>query len=384
MKIAFVNQRYGLEVNGGSEYYTRLMAEHMAKYHDVEILTTQAKDYISWKNEYLNEQEIVNGIVVRRFPVKRERSIKRFILMDKICRHLHCKLVERLWVDEQGPFVPGLVHYIQRNADEYDLFIFVTYLYYTSAVGIPQVRDKAVLIPTAHDEPYIYFNYYKRIFHEIRGLVYLTPEERALVWKVFDNGNVSSAVVGIGIDTPEQPDSEAFRQRYGVDGDYYIYAGRVDSSKGCGELFDYFEKYVTNHLQAQLVVIGKVCMDIPQISQVKVLGFVSEEEKYQAIAGAKALILPSRFESLSIAVLEAMRMGVPVIVNGACEVLRGHCMRSNGGGLYYANYEEFVDCLDKMAGATYSDMQKKAKEYVAFNYEWEKVESQFNRFLARI
>ena len=48
MKLAIVNQRYGLEVNGGSEYYTRLLAEHMAKYHEVDVLTTKAMDHDTW------------------------------------------------------------------------------------------------------------------------------------------------------------------------------------------------------------------------------------------------------------------------------------------------------------------------------------------------
>lgn len=381
MKIAFVNQRYGTEVNGGSEYYTRLMAEHMAKYYEVEVLTTQAKDYITWKNEYADRQEVIGGVTVRRFPVRHERNRERFIWVDKIHRHLTCAFTERLWVEEQGPYVPELIRYIKENAAEYDVFIFATYLYYTSVEGIPAVRDKAVLIPTAHDEAYIYYDCYKKIFHDIRGIIYLTPEERTLVQRIFHNEEVPGAMIGIGIDTPDGVDSRGFREKYAIDGEYYIYAGRVDSSKGCGELFAYFEKYAAENPGAQLVVIGKACMDIPQNQRIKALGFVSEEEKYQAIAGAKALILPSHFESLSIVVLEAMKMGVPVVVNGACEVLKGHCVRSNGGGVWYANYEEFAECLYTIEKSSQGDMGRKASAYVTENYEWKKVEDDFRIFL---
>lgn len=381
MKIAFINQRYGIEVNGGSEYYTRLMAEHLSKYCEVEVLTTQAKDYISWRNEYTCRQEEINGVTVRRFPVTRERKLKRFIWVDRAQRYLTSRLTERLWVAEQGPYVPKMVQYIKQNAEKYDAFIFTTYLYYTSVEGIPEVRDKAVLIPTAHDEPYIYFDCYKKIFHDIQGIVYLTPEEREFVRNLFHNEEIPDAVIGVGIDTPDNIKPEEFRKKYDIDNEYYVYAGRVDAAKGCGKLFTYFEKYVEQNPKAQLVVIGKVCMEVPQISGIKVLGFVSEEEKYQAIAGAKALILPSPNESLSIAVLEAMKMGVPVIVNGACEVLKGHCVRSNGGGVWYTNYEEFVECLHTIEKSSREDMGMKAREYVTENYEWSKVEENFRNFL---
>lgn len=384
MKIAFVNQRYGAEVNGGSEVYTRVMAEHMSKYYEVEILTTQAKDYISWKNEYTDKQEVINGVVVHRFPVKHERTQKRFLWASRFVRFLHCNLTERIWVEEQGPYVPKLIQYLEDNAVQYDVIVFVTYLYYTSVMGVPKVRDKAVLIPTAHDESYIYLNCYKKIFHDVAGIIYLTPEEKELVHRIFHNEEVPSEVIGMGIDTPEQVECQTFRDKYDIHGDYYVYAGRVDSSKGCGELFTYFEKYVKKNAGAQLVVIGKVCMEMPNATWIKALGFVSDEEKYQALAGAKALILPSPFESLSIVVLEAMKMGVPVLVNGACEVLKGHCSRSGGAGLYYMNYDEFELGLRAIEDASSGNMSEKAKAYVAKYFEWEKVEQRFNEFLEGI
>ena len=69
-RIALINQRYGLEVNGGSEYYTRLIAEKLSKNFDVEVLTTTAIGYDTWENYYSEGTEKINGIKVRRFRVR--------------------------------------------------------------------------------------------------------------------------------------------------------------------------------------------------------------------------------------------------------------------------------------------------------------------------
>ena len=52
MKVAVVVQRYGAEINGGAELHARYVAEHLARHVEVEVLTTCARDYISWANEY--------------------------------------------------------------------------------------------------------------------------------------------------------------------------------------------------------------------------------------------------------------------------------------------------------------------------------------------
>ena len=68
-RIALVNQRYGLEVNGGSEYYTRMIAERLANRYEVEVLTTKAVDYTTWKDWYARDVETIHGVTVRRFPL---------------------------------------------------------------------------------------------------------------------------------------------------------------------------------------------------------------------------------------------------------------------------------------------------------------------------
>lgn len=383
MKLAIVNQRYGLEVNGGSEYYTRLLAEHLAKYHEVEILTTKAVDHDTWANVYGCDEEIIEGIKVRRFEVKKERT-RNFTFVDKVRYKMPWKsrFIEKLWIKEQGPYTPALIKYIKEHRDEYDLFIFVTYLYYPAAEGMRYVRDKAILIPTAHDEPYIYMNCFKKNFMQARGILYLTHEEKDFVQGLFHNQNVLSEVAAIGVDTPQRVSVTRFRDKYNIQNPYIIYVGRVEESKGCAKMFRYFEE--TNQ-DINLVVMGKNHMlsEIPKDERIHMLGFVSEEDKMDAISGAVALVLPSHFESLSISVLEALALGTPVMVNGECDVLRGHCERSEAGSCFYDSVS-FSQCIAKYQKCDRDIIARKAKKYIAENYTWEIVEKRLNDFLEKV
>ncbi len=394
-KIAIVNQRYGTEVNGGSEYYTRLIAEHLKDSYDVEILTTTALNYDTWENDYSAGVSKVNGVNVRRFPVKHPRNMLWFRIVSKITGILAKAGIhtDRWWVRAQGPDTPELIRYIKEHKGMYDKFIFVTYLYYTTVMGLPEVADKAVLIPTAHDEPYIQFPIYKKIFNTPSAIAFLTEEEKTFVQQKFDNKNIPSEVIGVGIDIPKELKEDtcrknavsAFRRKYGLEEEYIIYAGRVDYGKKCDEMFAFFQRYKELHAEdkLQLVVIGKDMMGIPQNADIHYLGFVSEEDKYAGIAGAKYLWLPSQFESLSIALLEGMALKVPGLVNGNCEVLKGHCRKSNGG-VWYRDFQEFEACmvqLNRMSADAYEEMQRNAAHYVDKNYRWEIVKQKLEKII---
>ena len=374
-KIAIINQRYGTEVNGGSEFYTKKLAEHLNEYYDVEVLTTTALDYDTWKPYFPDGVNCEDGILVRRFQVERKRNIILFKAINKMVRlfpHFD-KILEPLWIRLQGPYCPRLIDYIREYKNYYDAFIFVTYLYYTTAVGLPEVAEKAILVPTAHDEYCIYFKIYQKIFKFPKGIVYLTEEEEKFTEQLFNNNNVPHKIAGSGIDVPDQVDCNDFREKYGIDSDYIIYVGRVDTSKKCDEMFMYFTKLnKKNRKDLKLVVVGKMMMEKPANEQILCLGFISEKEKGSAIAGARALIMPSEHESLSLAVLEAMAMGIPVVVNGACSVLAGHCQKS-GAGVSYKSYEQFEEGIELLYKdeAVYQDMCAAGKRYVRENYNWD-------------
>lgn len=388
-KLAFVVQRYGLEVNGGAELLSRQLVEHLQQQYDIEVLTTKAIEYTTWKNEYTNDVDVINGVTVRRFGVDKPRDLNRFGKFSGkvIGNPEHTMEQEEQWFEMQGPHVPELIDYIKDHADDYEAFIFMTYLYYTTVKGLPLVKDKAILISTAHDEPPIYLKTFDTLFQMPKAFFYLTVEEKKFVERKFRNEHIinNDGYGGSGVEVPDTIDSQFCKNKYGID-NYMVYAGRIDEAKGCKELFDYFLRYKKeNQNDLKLVMMGKTVIPIPKSDDIVSLGFVSDQEKFDVMSGAKFLIMPSPFESLSIVVLEAMTLSVPVVVNGRCDVLKGHCVRSNGG-LYYKSYYEFEGCVNYMLTHpdTAAGMGANGRKYVDANYTWEKITDRFIDIVERV
>lgn len=374
-KICFVVQRYGLEVNGGAELQCRLFAEHLKKYYEIDVVTTKAIDYISWKNEYKKSEEEINGVHVIRFPVVHERKPDTFnAINSKFLEGNLPQEEEMKWIDEQGPAVPRLIRYLREHKEDYEVFVFFTYLYYPTVMGIKEVADKAIVIPEAHDEPFLRMKVFDDVFLKPQAFFFNTEEERNFVHNKYNNAQIPCDIGGIGLDVPEQVSGEEFKKKYGLD-NYIIYVGRIDEGKNCHRLFQYFEEYKKrNDSDVKLVLLGKAVIPVPEREDVISLGFVSDEDKFNGVAGARLLILPSEFESLSMVVLEAMSIETPVLVNGKCSVLKGHCIKSNGA-LYYENYFEFEGTLNYLLShdEEVSIMKENAKKYALENYQWDVV-----------
>src|SRR5438067_6613339 len=173
MKLAFVIQRYGAEVLGGSEQLCRLLAERLATQHDVEVLTTCARDYVTWKNEYPEGADRVRGVTVRRFANAHTRDIDAFNrLSDWIFTHPHTRDDEMEWLKQQGPWCPALIDHLRRHSQQYDVVIFFTYLYAPTVLGLDVVPGRSLLVPTAHDEPAIRLEIFKDVFQRPAALCY--------------------------------------------------------------------------------------------------------------------------------------------------------------------------------------------------------------------
>ena len=387
MKIAFVVQRYGLEVNGGAEYLCRLIAESLSKHFHVEVITTCALDYMTWDNHYPEGKEVINGITVWRFPVDKSRDVGKFNeFSQKIFFQPHTRDDEVEWMKLQGPYSKKLLNFIKQHEKSYDFFIFFTYLYCTTFFGLPLVKDKAILVPTAHDEPPIRLSIFREIFQTPIAIVYNTDDEREFVNSLFHNDDILSDTVGVWVTPPDNISAEGFRSKYGIKSRFVLYLGRIDESKGCKELFEYFLKYkreTTSKLK--LVLLGKSVTAIPQNNDIIPLGFVPEIDKYNALLASEVIVVPSRYESLSIVLLEAWSCGVPCIVNAKSPVLKSQCIKSNGG-LWYENYGEFKECLSLLLSDT--NLRKRlganGKRYVEANYRWDNIENKYLRLFEKI
>ena len=379
-KIAFVCQRYGLEVNGGAELHCRQLAERMAARYDVTVYTTCALDYITWKNHYAAGEEMISGVRVKRFPVERERDKERF---DRISDRVfsdpsHTDQEEKEWIEEQGPFCPELIRVLREERRTYRVVFFMTYLYYLTATGLTDDFENAMLIPTVHDEPPAYLRHYEAVFSAAKAIAWNTEEEKAFAEKRFPSIRGKKGILaGVGIDEPAVSLPEIPEELRGTR--YLVYAGRIDESKGCREMMEAFRRYRdSNKNGLKLVLVGKPVMDIPKDPDIIPLGFVSDEMKLALMRDAFALVLFSKYESLSMVVLESMMMGRPVLVTGHSAVLKGHCERSKAG-LWFENYEEFAECIRWLAKHPkgYEQMRANGRRYVRKNYTWDVIVNKY-------
>lgn len=360
-RLAVVVQRYGPDVNGGAESAARWLAENLVAQlgAEVHVLTSCANDYTTWQNVYSAGRSKANGVLLHRFKVDAPRDWPRSQTeTGRFLLGAHTMDEELDWIRRQGPFCSDLIRHVAANADTYDAFIFFTYLYASTYFTLPLVAHKAILAPAAHDEPFLYLDAYRALLHMPRHIVYLTSAEKELVQRVSGNVEIPSTVNAIGIEAPTQADGVRFRARYGLEGPFLLYGGRLSEAKNVPQLLAFFARfrdryYDRDHLgdsaehgpkPPKLVLMGRAHMSLPDDEDVMPLGFLSEEEKFDALQAATAVILPSHFESLSIMILEAWLMGTPVLVNGRSAVLRRQVQESNGG-LYYTRYEEFEASL---------------------------------------
>jgi glycosyltransferase involved in cell wall biosynthesis len=277
-----------------------------------------------------------------------------------------------------GPQLQNQRSWLLENADRFDVAVFMTYLYSTTTAGLPTLSNRlpTILQPTAHDEPSIYVSLFQSLFRQPDAFLFFTPEERSIVERIFhieSKGNT----VGIGIDQSSKPGvGERFRQDHNLGtAPYLLYVGRLDPSKGVGELMNFFiEMKKRTASDLMLVLAGDAQIDIPNHADIRLTGFLDEQGKRDALSGSLALVQSSYFESFSIVLCESWVQNRPALVQGKCEVLRGQAMRS-GGAIPYEGFAEFEESVDFLLNnpEVANRMGLSGHEYVRQNYGWDTV-----------
>lgn len=417
LKVALITQRYGSDILGGAEYHCRLVAEHLAQHHDVEVLTTCARDDASWKNEYAEGPDRVRGVVVRRFANAQTRDIDAFNgYSDWIFHHAHSRSDEQEWLRQRGPWCPALVDHLRRHHRTFDALIFFGCLHAPTVLGLQVAPSRSILVPATRDEAAIRLGIYQEVFSSPAGIAYDTDVERRFLASHFAIRAKSEETVGCGVELPPPAHGprrqealsaadiddaplefesasrasisargSAFRRRHKLHGPMALYGGRIERGKGCEELIEYFATYHAEGGDAQLALMGVKLMALPEDPDIRFAGLLSEQERLQALEAATVVIAPSPYESLSLMALEAFAAGTPVLANARNEVLVEHCVRSNAG-LYYADRREFSECLKLLVtdGHLRSAMGHNGRTYVRDHYRWDLVITKIERMVATV
>jgi glycosyltransferase involved in cell wall biosynthesis len=378
--IALIIPWYGLEAAGGAEIHARRLAESLREAGvPIEVWTTCGRDSFAPRDEafYPPGLSQVNGVPVRRFPLRRpadpcyERQHPNGQTLLPSFPKGELSLFEELKVESDA-----LYAYIWQHREDY-LFVFMPYAYGTTFWGAWIVPKRSFLIPCLHDEPYARYSTYKWVFRRVQRVLFNSDAERDLAVELYALPLERTAVLWEGVDMHWRGDPERFRDRYGLREPFLLYAGRRDQGKRTPFLINAFCEYKLRrggHLR--LVLAGKNPVEIPSsfAGEVIDLGYLPEEDKHDAYAAATLFVQPSAVESFSIVLMESWLQGTAALVNGACDVMQRHVLRSEGG-LSFQGYYEFEAALDYLLArpALRREMGRRGQTYVRDNFRWKDV-----------
>jgi glycosyltransferase involved in cell wall biosynthesis len=382
VRLACVIHRFGTDIAGGSEAHCRAIAEQLAVTHDVTVLTTCARDHVTWRNEYQPGASKAGPLQIRRFPVARQRSLHRFHdISELVFSGGASDADQEQWFRENGPEAPELVAFLEQHGREFDRILFWSFRYYQTFFGLPLVADRAVLVPTAEEDSVIRLRILDRFFAKPAGYLFLTPEEQTLVSLHCSAPLPPSATIGVGLD-PAARTLGTRLESLGVTEPYILYLGRIDPNKGCQTLLRHFLR-IAPERRISLVMAGPANMPLPEHPAVVRLGFVDGHVREALLSNAALLVVPSPYESLSMVLLEAWNHGIPALVNARCDVLKGQALRSDGA-LYYQNFDEFARALDWLLDRPDLGrcLGQQGLQYIEREYRWPHVMNKIEQLLS--
>lgn len=422
MKFAFVTPRYGAEISEGAEHACRLLAEHVSLRHHVEVLTTCARDPLTWHNEYSEGADRVRGVLVRRFAVNQPHDPVAFRqLSARMLGMPQGRADEHEWVRSLGPTSPALVEYLKRQHRSYEAVVFFSLFHATTVFGVAAVPDRGVLFPYLRLDPALRYGLWPDLFGTVRGVGYVSSTERTLTRSFLRVMPAAEEIVGIGVDTPaqqvyprhqqnpddvvtESDDTESadeetapvapeylegrgvlFRRRHRLYGPFVLYGGRITPDNGSVEMLEYFDRYTSSDRDTALVLMGVKLMNVPEQRYVRLAGVLPDRERMVAYEAADVAVAPEPDDLLATTVLESFAVGTPVLASARNAAAVDHCRRANAG-LYYASGSEFVEALQLLMtkGRLRAQLGENGRRYVRQHHSWEAVVGRFERLLMRV
>lgn len=421
MRFAFVTPRYGAEIGSGAEHACRLLAEQVCERHDVDVLTTCARNPSTWKNDYPEGSDRVRGVLVRRFAVSAGSEASTLAEFGaRLADPAHGRAEELDWVRRLGPVCPGLVDHITRQLRSYDAVLFFSLFHWTTVHGLAAASDKAIVFPWLRLDPALRFPLWTELLGSARAVGYMSGSERILARDYLRVQPAGEEIVGAGVEPPPQQayprhqqdpadsspaDEEAvsadgreghetsylsgrgipFRRRQRLYGSFVLYGGRVEPDNGCEEMLEYFDSYAAADGDTSLVLLGVKMMKVPDEPYIRMAGVLPDRERMVAYEAADVTLVPAADDLLAVPLLESLAVGTPVLACARSEAAVEHCRRANAG-LFYQNREEFVEALRLLMTnrPLRERLGENGRQYVQKHYRWDAVMGRFERLVARV
>jgi glycosyltransferase involved in cell wall biosynthesis len=421
MKLAFITPRYGGEIASGAEHACRLLAEQLSLRHDVEVLTTAARDRHTWKNDYGEGTDRVRGVLVRRFAVNQPHDANAFRqFSDRILSAPRSRSEEMEWVRRLGPSAPGLIEHLKRQHRSYDALVFFSLIHWTTVHGMAVAPERSILFPGLRLSPILRFGLWPDVVSSARTVGLMSGAERELLHSFLGVTTAREELVGVGIDPshrqayprhqqdpadepavddedgaqPEEgtdPEDDRadrgipFRRRHRLYGPIVLYGGRVEPDNGCEEMLEYFDTYAAGDGDTSLVLMGVKMMKVPDEPYVRHAGILPDRERMVAYEAADVTIAPGSDDPLALSVLESFAVGTPVLASARNAAAVEHCRRG-GGGLYYGNRDEFVEGLRTLMtrNKLREQLGESGRQYIRQLYRWDAVLGRFERLVTLI
>lgn len=370
MKLAFITPRFLPEgVVGGAETLIRdLAVTSMQAGHEVHLLTTCASNHFTWANDREPGEQVVEGLKVHSFRVNEDRNLELFLrIQDVIDKNRPVTRSDQQHWADNNVCSRDLLAWLKQMGDSFDAILVGPYLFGITLQAAGVFPEKTWLIPCLHDEAFARLEIVEEMFRACKGYLFNSDPEKLLAEHLYGIDPEAGRVVGMAMEDFEV-DAEAFARTHGLDTPYVLYCGRQEGGKNTPLLLDYMQTYVERRQESvRLVLTGSGDVPVPEKLRPNLLnlGFVSEQEKHEAMAGASVFLHPSTNESFGIVLLEAWLAGTPVLVHDHGEVLKWQCQRS-GGGLWFRYYPEFEAMMDRLLGDAElnRDLGRKGRDYV--------------------
>jgi glycosyltransferase involved in cell wall biosynthesis len=419
VKFAFVTARYGADITSGPDHACRVLAEQVSSRHDVDVLTTCARNPQTWKNEYSEGTDRVRGALVRRFAVSQARDEHAFGQFSaRVMAGPRSRADELEWLRRAGPWSAGLIDFLRRQHKSYDVLVFFSLCSPVTVAAATLAPERTIVFPYLQLQPSLRFDVGAEILSAVRGVGLISGAERHLLRSYLRVTPQHDEVVGIGIDpSPEQSyprhqqdpadvvvDDEAavagneddvpasylegrgvpFRRRHRLYGPFALYSGRVEPNNGCEEMLDYFDTFAASDGDTSLALMGVKMMQVPEESYIRLAGVLPERQRMIACEAADVTIAPSADDLVAQPLLESLAVGTPVLACARNSAAVEHCRRSNAG-LYYSNRGEFVEALRLMMtnNRLRSRLGENGRTYVRQNFRWDAVLGRFDRLVSR-